>query len=55
MEGISCDGAQIATTGAKGTGGATCFGDWGGPFFPDAKTVVAVTSWGSQPDLRLFD
>lgn len=43
------DDAQIATTGAKGTGGATCFGDSGGPFFYATNTVVAVTSWGPNP------
>ena len=40
------DGYQMATTGARGTGGATCFGDSGGPFLHGDNTVVAVTSWG---------
>jgi hypothetical protein len=38
----------VQTTAAPGTGGGTCFGDSGGPFFAGAKTIVAITNSGTN-------
>ncbi len=50
LENAMTDGYNLQHTGAPGTGGATCFGDSGGPIFKGtSKVVVAVTSWGPNP------
>lgn len=41
------DGYNIHHSGARGTGGGTCFGDSGGPIFTAGTSqIVAVTSFG---------
>jgi len=47
------DGFNLQHTGGDGTGGATCFGDSGGPIFKgNSNVVVAVTSWGPNKTCR---
>ena len=44
------DGFNVRITNAPGTGGGTCFGDSGGPFFSDESGyLVAVNSFGLSP------
>jgi hypothetical protein len=53
---VGLNGAQLAgllvrTTAAPGTGGGTCYGDSGGPFFlAGTNIVVAMTITGSNPN-----
>ena len=42
-------GLLVETTAAPGTGGGTCYGDSGGPFFlAGTSTVVATTITGTN-------
>lgn len=44
------DGFNVQITNAPGTGGGTCFGDSGGPFFADESGyLIAVNSFGLSP------